>query len=145
MKPGPDTAVRDALLTREAPALCAAIATVQPDGFPRAVPVWYRWDGGRVLVWGGAGRRWVRDLLAEPRVAISVHEHGEPWSAVTLRGLASVRTGQLGELRDEIEAIVRRYVPASEVDATIAGYDDGSLHALVTIEPTAVEAWLTPS
>lgn len=140
-----DAAGRDAFLERDAPALCAAIATVQPDGSPRVVPIWYRWDGERMLVWSGAGRRWVRDLLAEPRVAVSVHEHAAPWPAVVLRGRASVRTGTVAELRDEIEAIVRRYVPADEIAALIAGYDDGSPHALVTIEPDVIEAWATPS
>lgn len=140
-----DAAVRDALLERVGPALCAAISTVQPDGSPRVVPVWYRWDGERILVWSGAGRRWVRDLRAEPRVALSVHEHTAPWSAVVLRGRASVRTGPIAELRDEIEAIVRRYVPASEIASLIASYDDGTPHAIVTIEPGLVDAWATPS
>ncbi|MCL4290673.1 MAG: nitroreductase family deazaflavin-dependent oxidoreductase [Thermoleophilia bacterium] len=140
-----DVSLRDALLERVDPALCAAISTVRPDGSPRVVPVWYRWDGERILVWSGADRHWVRDLRAEPRVALSVHEHTAPWSAVVLRGRASVRAGPVAELRDETEAIVRRYVPAEEVASTIAGYDDGSLHALVTIEPGLVDAWATPS
>ncbi len=140
-----DVTLRDALLERVDPALCAAISTVRPDGSPRVVPVWYRWDGERILVWSGAERRWVRDLRAEPRVAISVHEHTAPWSAVVLRGRASVEIGTLSELCDEIEAIVRRYVPAGKVASTIASYDDGSLHALVAIEPELVEAWATPS
>ena len=140
-----DVTLRDALLERADPALCAAISTVQPDGSPRVVPVWYRWDGERILVWSGAERRWVGDLRAEPRVASPSTSTPAPWSAVVLRGRASVRTGPLAELRDEIEAIVRRYVPADEVASTIAGYDDGSLHALVTIEPGLVDAWATPS
>lgn len=140
-----DVSLRDALLERVDPALCAAISTVRPDGSPRVVPVWHRWDGERIFVWSGADRHWVRDLRAEPRVALSVHEHTAPWSAVVLRGRASVRAGPVAELRDEIEAIVRRYVPAEEVASTIAGYADGSLHALVTIEPGLVDAWATPS
>lgn len=139
------TADRDAFLDRRDPALCAAVSTVQPDGSPRTVPVWYRWDGERILLWTGAERRWLANLLRDPRVAVSVHEHTSPWSAVVVRGEASVRTGSLAELLDEIRAIASRYLPADEVDSTIESYDDGLPHAIVTIAPRSLVAWHTPS
>ncbi|CAA9560914.1 MAG: hypothetical protein AVDCRST_MAG49-2563 [uncultured Thermomicrobiales bacterium] len=120
--------------------LVGAIATVRADGAPAVVPVWYRWHAGTVLVWSEATFPWVRRLADEPRVALAVFEHTTPLRAVYVRGTATVRTGSLAELWDEIRPIVARYVPAEEVESTMASYDTGDAKAMVTITPTSIRA-----
>lgn len=46
------------------------VATAGPDGRPRVRPVDGLWVDGRLFVGGSPETRWVRDLAANPRVAI---------------------------------------------------------------------------
>jgi len=134
-----DDAARDAFLDGQ-PALVAALGSLRADGGPWVVPVWYRFDGARFHVWSEPEYPWVRRLQADPRVAVSVFEQSVPLRAVYARGTATIRTGPLALLGDEIRAIVARYEPPELVDATIARYDRGQDRAIVTIEPDHLRA-----
>lgn len=125
--------------------LCAVVSTLRADGSPSGVPVWYRWDGSKLLVWSGEDRAWVRHLLRDPRVAVTIAEHGEPYGAVLMRGTARVASGRDAETFAEIRRICARYVEADEVDETIDAYETGSPHAIVTVEPDWIGGWATPS
>jgi PPOX class probable F420-dependent enzyme len=138
-----EAAERDAFLGRT-PGLCAVLSTNGANGVPYAVPVWYRWDGGRAFVWSDEGRRWVRNLLRDPRLALTIAEHEEPFSAVLIRGRAEIRSGRSSAILDEVKEIIARYVPAGEVEAVFESYDQGQDHAIVTIEPASIVAWKTP-
>lgn len=133
---------RDAFLERP---LCAVVSTLRADGAPSGVPVWYRWDGSRVLIWSDEDRAWVRNLLRDPRVAVTIAEHAEPYGAVLMRGAATVASGRGEQTFAEVRRICARYVPAEQVEETIAEYDSGNPHAIVTVEPDWIGGWTTPS
>lgn len=132
----------DAFLDRP---LCAVVAALRADGSPSGVPVWYRWDGKRLLIWSGEDRAWVKNLLRDPRVSVTIAEHEEPYAAVLVRGRAEIRSGRDEETFAEMRRICARYVPAAEVDSTIASYETGAPHAIVSIEPEWLRAWSEPS
>ena len=125
-----------ALLNRELPGLLGVVGANAKDGYPHLVPVWYRWDGSAVHIWTEESRIWVRNLVRDPRVGFSVQETDEPLAAVTMKGRASVETGETQEIDDEITLITRRYVPASEVEEYIGHYPD--LRTIVHINPSRV-------
>lgn len=133
---------RNAFLERR---LCAVVSTLRGDGSPSGVPVWYRWDGSRLLIWSGEDRAWVRNLLRDQRVAITIAEHEEPYGAVLVRGRATISSGRDEATFDEMRRICARYVPAGEIDETIAAYETGDPHAIVTVEPDWIGGWTTPS
>ena len=116
------------------------LSLVRADGSPRALPVWYRWDGERVLVWTDRRFPWVARLLEDPRVAFAVFEHEPPFRAVYIDGAASVREGSVAALREDIRGIVARYRTPDDVERTIDAYDHGDLKAIVTITPTSIRA-----
>jgi PPOX class probable F420-dependent enzyme len=119
-------------------ALTAVISTVGRDGTPRGTPVWFLYEDGRVLIWTGAGRGWVRNLARAPQVAITVAEHEPPFAAVVLRG-----TGVVHQDRPDTAAIIRRltekYIPAPDVDAYIARY--AALTTIVEVSVTSARSW----
>ena len=125
-----------ALLDRELPGLLGVIGTNSEAGYPHLVPVWYRWDGSAVHIWTEESRFWVSNLVRDPQVGFSVQEPEEPWAAVTLKGRASVETGDSQEIDAEIRRITRRYVPASEVQGYIRGYP--GLRTIVHISPAKI-------
>ena len=77
----PDS-VRD-LLTR---ANFAHVATVLPSGGPHSVPVWIALEDGRIAFFTQPGSRKARNLEADPRVAISIVDHDDPYRMAQIRG-----------------------------------------------------------
>lgn len=107
-------------LLDQVPGLTGVVGTNGADGIPHLVPVWYRWDGGRVHVWTLGSRIWVENLRRDPRVGFSVQEEPFPRRAVAIKGRAEVVTGDDPEIDAEILRITRRYVDESDMDAYIA-------------------------
>ncbi len=116
----------------------AVVATTRTDGQPHSVPVWYRYDGVRVLVWSGRDRAWVQHILRDPRISVSVGEAGVPFGAAVLTGTATYHEGE-DWIAEEIRAITRRYIPADEVEPYIERW--ASLDGMVAITPERVVSW----
>ena len=64
----------------------AHIATVLPDGGPHSVPVWIGLEAGRIVFFTQEGTRKARNLAADPRVAISIADHANPYRMAQVRG-----------------------------------------------------------
>ena len=62
------------------------IATVMKDGSPQVSPVWANYDDGHVLVNTAEGRIKHKNILRDPRVAISVVSKDNPLDMTTIRG-----------------------------------------------------------
>ena len=118
--------------------LSAVVATVGRDGGAHSVPVWFVFHDGVFIVWTDAGRRWVKNVRANPRMSITVAEHEPPFAAVVARGEAKVLDDPPG-LAADVRRIVERYIPAGEVDAYIEPW--GMLRTIVKLVPTTTRAW----
>ncbi len=81
----------------------AHIATVLPDGGPHSVPVWIGLEGGRIAFLTGPGSRKARNLDRDPRVAISITAHDNPFTMAVIRGRVAERIDG-----DEAWAIIDR-------------------------------------
>jgi PPOX class probable F420-dependent enzyme len=64
----------------------AHVATVLPNGGPHSVPVWITLEGDRLAFFTQPGSRKARNLEADPRVAISIVDHEEPYKMAQIRG-----------------------------------------------------------
>ncbi len=64
----------------------AHVATVLPSGAPHSVPVWIALEGDRIAFFTQPGSRKARNLAADPRVAISIVDHEEPYRMAQVRG-----------------------------------------------------------
>ena len=62
------------------------IATTMPDGGPHSVPVWVAMEGDRIAFFTQEGSRKARNIEADPRVAISIVDHDQPYRYATVRG-----------------------------------------------------------
>lgn len=82
------TAQRDAFLRETR---IAKLATLNADGAPTIVPVWFEWDGSTATVFTGRTSPKVRRIQGDPRVALSVEEGvGVPEAWVTIEGTAAI-------------------------------------------------------
>jgi nitroimidazol reductase NimA-like FMN-containing flavoprotein (pyridoxamine 5'-phosphate oxidase superfamily) len=100
----------------------AHLATLDPAGFPRVIPIWFLWEDGIFYLSSGPQSRHVQDLARDPRAGLCITvEEGQteagyrPFRQIMVRGYAHVQpdtdamwahkligkyiTGQAGMLR----------------------------------------------
>jgi PPOX class probable F420-dependent enzyme len=64
----------------------AHLATLMPDGSPHSVAVWAGLEGDNVVFFTQVGSLKARNLARDPRVAISITDHDDPYQTAQLRG-----------------------------------------------------------
>ena len=62
------------------------IATVMVDGSPQLSPVWADFEEGHIMVNTAEGRVKHKNVLRDPRVAVSVVSNNNPLDMTTIRG-----------------------------------------------------------
>ena len=87
----------------------AHFVTLNPDGSPHSTPLWIDADeDGHILVNSAVGRRKDRNVRRDPRVAVSVHEQGDPYKWLSVQGtVVSIVTGE--EAEAHIDFLNRKY------------------------------------
>ena len=100
-----------ALLCEE-PSLIGFIGSVDSDGMPRTVPVWYRWDGKVIHITTASSSVWVNNLINDSRSSFCVAKNGPPYQAVVMQGRAQVDDKDEAEVR----RIFRRYMEAQQTE-----------------------------
>ena len=63
------------------------IATIMKDGSPQVSPVWANYEDGYVLINTAEGRIKHKNILRDPRVAVSVVSKNNPLDMTTIRGI----------------------------------------------------------
>src|SRR5262249_6166575 len=64
----------------------AHLATLMTDGSPQSVPVWIGRDGELIVICTGEASLKARHTLRDPRVALSIVDHADPYKEVQIRG-----------------------------------------------------------
>jgi PPOX class probable F420-dependent enzyme len=64
----------------------AHVATVLPNGGPHSVPVWVGMEGDRIAFFTQPGSRKARNIDRDPRVALSIVDHANPYLRAAVRG-----------------------------------------------------------
>ena len=65
------------------------IATVMKDGSPQVSPVWANYEDDHILINTAEGRIKHKNILRDPRVAVSVVSHENPLDMTTIRGVVT--------------------------------------------------------
>jgi PPOX class probable F420-dependent enzyme len=71
----------------------AHLPTVLPGGGPHTVPVWAGIEDGKIALLTSPSPRRARNLPADPRVAISVTDHNNPYATAQVRGHVTATVG----------------------------------------------------
>ena len=107
----------------------AHVATLEADGSPHVTPVWIDVDGDHILFNTAKGRVKHRNLLRDPRVAVSVVDKADDYRTLCIKGTA--------ELIDEgadahIDKLAKKYLDAD----TYPFRKPGEVRVIVRITPT---------
>ena len=66
------------------------VATVDADGMPRNVPIWYIVDDGRIVFTPRVHSVFLENLMRDPRVGLTIDEEALPYRKVTVQGRAEL-------------------------------------------------------
>jgi PPOX class probable F420-dependent enzyme len=115
------------------------LTTVRADGQAQSSPVWFLWDDGTFLVFSQPGAQKVRNLTANPKVALHLGDDGTGGDIVTVEGTAAVEPDS--PRADRVEAYLAKYLEAIEA----LGYEPGpfarTYSTAIRIRPTRIRAW----
>ena len=117
----------------------AWLTTVRADGQAQSSPVWFLWDDGTFLVFSQPGAQKVRNLTANPKVALHLGDDGSGDDIVTVEGTAAVEPDS--PRADRVEAYLAKYQEAIEA----LGYEPGpfarTYSTAIRVRPTRIRAW----
>lgn len=97
------------------------LATIDADGVPRVVPIWFVRRGDDILFTPRGPSVFLANIRRDPNVGLSIDEDPLPYRKVTVRGTARIEH-ELGDddtWRDLYRSIAKRYVDDVAADAYV--------------------------
>ena len=117
----------------------AKLVTLNSDGSPTVVPVWFEWDGGTASLFTGRSTPKVSRIRRDPRVALSVEEGvGIPEAWVTVEGVATVEAEGGWALAQRLAA--RYYTPEKNAAVLPSWEQMANEWVVVRITPTRIRS-----
>lgn len=138
-------AERDALLAE--PGILMRVATVDPEGRPLVVPIWFIHDEGDIYFTPRQVSEWLAHVRKNPHVALCIDDQNAPYRKVVVRGVARIvhDVGEDDAWRDLYRRIARRYVPPDAADLYVDTTDDQPRALLaVSLAESEVRSWRMP-
>ncbi len=114
----------------------ARLAYLWTDGSPRAVPIWFFWNGKQIILGSLPGSPKLDALRQHAQVALTIDSEAFPAKTLMIRGTAGV---EMVKQMPEYAAMAERYMGSEGGKAWVAQV--GSMFselARITIEPTWV-------
>lgn len=110
----------------EEPGHLLRLATVDDDGFPRLVPIWFIRGDDEILFTPRGPSVFLANIRRDPRVGLSIDEDALPYRKLTVQGTARIvhDLGADDHWRDLYRSIAKRYVPPAGADAYVDGTID---------------------
>ena len=107
----------------------AHVATIGARGEPQSTPVWFGWDGTYLRVSQTKRQQKYRNLLRDPRVALSIVDPLNPYRYLEVRGTAIA----FEEDRDRsfVDSLTRKYLGIDRYP----WHHEGDEHIAIVILP----------
>jgi PPOX class probable F420-dependent enzyme len=121
----------------------AHVASIDPDGTPHVVPLWFAWLEDAVYVTCREGSRVESNLRRSPMVALSV-DRGLRWSeqsGVLIRGRAEVLGPDHPAARRALSGWFDKYREHLAGDGFARYTDDVERPLVIRIDPHRVSSW----
>jgi PPOX class probable F420-dependent enzyme len=116
----------------------AALATLDPDGFPHVVAMGYFYEDGAFYMTSYAKAQKVLNIRRNPKVALMV-ESGEDYAE--LKGVMVRGTCEIVEDAAEVRAAMQRRRRSTEAHAPNSGVDSAPKRVLLKLTPQKITSW----
>jgi PPOX class probable F420-dependent enzyme len=107
----------------------AHVTTLMPDGSPQVTAVWVNLEGDTIVFNTAEGRQKPRNMRRDPRVAVSIVDQDNPYTAAFVRGKVVEITPEGGDAH--IDSLAKKYMDAD----TYPFRQEGEVRLIVKIEP----------
>ena len=126
----------------------ARIATLQEDGSPSVVPVWFVYEDGKIIITPRKYSAFWANIQKDARVAITIDEQEGVYRKVIVEGKADILfpLGHDDEWRDIYRRITLRYVDEESGDHYLTETHDQPRALIgVTLASAKVMTWRMPA
>jgi len=123
------------------------LATVDDDGAPHVVPIWFVFEEDRIWITPRERSTWWGHVQREPRVGMVIDEEAAPYRKVIVRGPIEIvhGLGEDDEWRDRYRRIACRYTPEEWADAYLTNtHDEPRALLAFDLDPATVTTWRMP-
>ena len=86
----------------------AFISTLMSDGSPQVTPTWIDVEDNIILINTAKGRIKHKNISRDPRVAVSVIDHNNPYNMVSIRGIAIEQSNEGAD--EHIDRLAKKYL-----------------------------------
>lgn len=86
----------------------AFISTLMSDGSPQVTPTWIDFEDSLILFNTAEGRIKHKNISRDPRVALSVIDHNNPYNMVSIKGIAIEQTNEGAD--EHIDKLAKKYL-----------------------------------
>ena len=120
-----------------------ALATLEPDGSPHVVPLWFVWPEDALYVSTTRDSRTWRNVSRDPRVALTI-DLGRAWveiAGIEVRGRAELLPAEHAEMRQPISAWHEKYRPLLAGDGFARFAEVTAALTFLRIVPERVAGW----
>jgi PPOX class probable F420-dependent enzyme len=107
----------------------AHVATIGTQGEPQSTPVWIGWDGEHIRFSQTKRQRKYRNLLRDPRVALSMVDRHNPYRYLEVRGVAIAFEDDPD--RAFVDSMARKYLGVDRYP----WHQEGDEHVTIVILP----------
>jgi PPOX class probable F420-dependent enzyme len=119
----------------------AVVSTIEPDGSPHSIPVWYLFRDGRLFVATNSGSRKYKNAAARPTASVLV-DHRQPGVERWVSGTGPVTIVRGDEARAIVKAVHARYLtPDAIADPRIGPGLAAGDDVVLSIEPATWRSW----
>jgi PPOX class probable F420-dependent enzyme len=125
------------------------VGTIDKDGYPSVVPIWFIRDGDDIVFTPRGPSIFLANIRRDPRVGLSIDEDPLPYRKVTVRSTARIvhEPGNDDQWRDLYRSIAKRYIPEEAADAYVNDTNDQPRALIaVSMSPTVsrTTTWRMP-
>jgi PPOX class probable F420-dependent enzyme len=129
-----DAAIQRFLATKE----IAILATIQPDGSPLAMPMWFLHDPTTLTMISVAGLQKVKNLERDPRVYVVAESSDGGIRGVGVAGRADFLSDS-ADRRSLVERFLKKYTP--RLQTLWSGTSMPPNRVMFRITPSKVRSW----
>ena len=117
----------------------ATLVTLQDDGSPNALPLWYEWDGVHLWMFSSRNTGKVRRLSKDNRACVSVHDPvGAPEAWVSVEGTVEL----LDEGGKELACrLTSSYYEPEQAQKTVDVWSKKDDWVLLKLTPTRIRSY----
>lgn len=137
----PAVPLSDTAIAFLAQANIAIFSTVGPGNRPQALPIWYAYEDGEIVMMASARSQKVRNIKRNPEVALTVDQRTPPYYAAMVQGAAVIGEQPDDDLRLRIAI---RYL-GDELGRQYTARGTGEGVVTIRLRPRSIVEYKSPA